>query len=117
MGGKVAMKKFLWAFGACAAAVWGQCPATYTAQRAITVNSGQVTGTLTNYPMLVLNPTSGLANPNNLKTTGNGGRVTSSNGYDIIFVNGSGLLLPFELVGHGQAYTSHSPSTGNAEFH
>ena len=57
------MKKFIWVFCACAAAVWGQCPSTYTAQRAITVNSGQVTGTLTNYPMLVLNPTNGLANP------------------------------------------------------
>jgi len=111
------MKNFIWAFCACAVAVWGQCPATYTAQRAISVNSGQVTGTLTDYPMLVLNPTSGVPNPNNLKTTGNGGRVTSANGYDIIFVNGAGALLPFELVGHGQSFTSYAPSTGSAEFH
>ena len=104
-------------FLACASAAWGQCPVSYTAQRSITVNNGQVTGTLSGYPMLVLNPTSGLANPNNLKTTANGGRVTSANGYDIIFVNGGGTLLPFEMVRHGQANTTYDPTTGNAEFH
>jgi hypothetical protein len=87
-----------------------QCPATYAYQRTITVNSGQVAGTQSNFPMLVLNPTT------SLKTTGNGGRVQNSNGYDIIFVNGAGTTLPFELVGHGTASTTYSPSTGNAEF-
>jgi hypothetical protein len=80
------------------------------------MNGGQVTGTLTNFPMLVLNPTSGQADPNNLKTTANGGRVTSSQGYDIIFVDEGGSPLPFELVGHGGAGTSYAAGSGNGEF-
>src|SRR5216684_4494683 len=104
------MKKIIPAFLACAASAWAQCPAPYSFQRAITVNSGQVTGTQSNFPMLVLNPTA------SLKTVANGGRVQNSNGYDIIFVNGAGTTLPFELVGHGAANTTYSASTGNAEF-
>ena len=89
----------------------------YTAQRAITVNSGQVTGTWTDYPMLVLNPTSGLANPNNLKTTANGGPGHQREWVRHHLLNAAGALLPFELVRHGQANTTYVPSTGNAEFH
>ena len=110
------MRRIVLAVLACGATAWGQCPSSYAAQRSITVNGGQVTGTLTNFTMLVLNPTSGQADPNNLKTTANGGRVTSSNGYDIIFVDAGGALLPFELVGHGGAGNSYSASSGNAEF-
>jgi hypothetical protein len=110
------MRRVVLALLACAASSWGQCPSSYAAQRSITVNGGQVTGTLTNFSMLVSNPTSGQADPNNLKTTANGGRVTGSNGYDIIFVDAGGALLPFELVGHGGAGTSYSASSGNAEF-
>ena len=57
--------------------------------------------------MLVLNPTA------SLKTVANGGHVQNANGYDIIFVNGAGTAIPFELVGHGAANTTYSPSTGN----
>ena len=110
------MRHVVLALLACAATAWGQCPSSYAAQRSITVNGGQVTGTLANFSMLVLNPTSGQADPNNLKTTANGGRVTSSSGYDIIFVDAGGALLPFELVGHGGAGTSYSAGSGNAEF-
>jgi hypothetical protein len=60
--------------------------------------------------MLVLNPTS------MLKTTANGGHTLNANGYDIIFVNGGGSLLNFEMVGHGSSSTTHSPTTGNVEF-
>src|SRR6476646_11284464 len=90
---------------ALASSAWGQCPAGYTAQRTVTVNSAQITGTLTNYPMLVLNPTA------SLKTVGNGGRLTSAAGYDAAFYTGGGSLLPFELVGHGTANTTYSAST------
>ena len=88
---------------------WSQCASPYY-QRSITVNSGQVTGTQTSFPMLVLNPSA------SLKTVGNGGRVTNSNGYDITFVNGAGSLLAFEMVGHGTARTTYDATTGNAEF-
>src|SRR5437016_12796408 len=110
------MRHVVLALLACGATAWGQCPSSYSAQRSITVNGGQVTGTLTNFSMLVLNPTSGQADPNNLKTTANRGRVTSSSGYDIIVVDGEGALLPFELVGHGGAGPRYSPAGGNAEL-
>ena len=79
----------------------------YTHYNTITVNSGQVTGTLTNFPMLFAGTYT------QLKTTGNGGYVTNSNGYDIIFSsttasNGSGKI-PFELV-------SYNASTGAVIF-
>src|SRR5689334_15346328 len=77
------------------------CPSGYSYSRPITVNAAQINGTLTNFPMLVLNPTSGASNPSNTKTTGYGGHVTSANGYDIVFTDSNGAILPFELVGHG----------------
>ena len=79
------MKLFLIALLAVGARA--ACPGTYTAQRTITVNSSQITGTLSNYPMLVLNPSA------SLKTVGNGGVVTDANGYDITFYNAGGSLL------------------------
>jgi len=93
-----------------AAAGWAQCPASYTYQRSITVQTGQVSGTLSSFPMLVLSPSA------SLKTAANGGHVQNSNGYDIIFVNGSGTTLPFELVGHGTASSTYVATSGNAEF-
>lgn len=96
---------------AVSTAAFGQCPTGYSYQRSITVNNGQVAGgTQTNFPMLVLNPTS------SLKTTANGGHVQNVNGYDIVFVAPGGSLLNFEMVGHGTAVTTYSPTTGNAEF-
>ena len=87
-----------------------QCPTSYGYQRNITVQNGQVSGTLSSFPMLVLNPSA------SLKTVGNGGHVQNSNGYDVIFVNGSGTTLPFELVGHGTASSTYVATSGNAEF-
>jgi hypothetical protein len=102
--------KFVLLCLAFAVAAWGQCASPYGFQRAITVNNGQVTGTQTNFSMLVLNPTT------SLKAIGNGGHVTNSNGYDIVFVDSGGSMLPFQLVGHGTSSTTYSASTGNAEF-
>ncbi len=78
--------------------------AGYTNYNTITIASGQVTGTLTSFPMLFSGTLAGL------KTVANGGHVTNVNGYDIIFstttaFSGSGIL-PFELL-------SYSASTGN----
>lgn len=61
-----------------------------------TINAGQITGTLTNFPMLVYGTFSQLA------TVANGGKVQNANGYDIIFSSntksdGSGIL-PFEII-------------------
>ena len=92
------------------------CPSGYSYSRPITVNAAQITGTLTNFPMLVLNPTSGAGNPNNTKTTSNGGHVTSANGYDIVFTDSIGTILPFELVGHGTAAATWDATTGNGEW-
>jgi len=54
--------------------------AAYAFWKAITVNAGQVSGgPLTNFPFLF-----STTDPD-LRTTANGGRVTSANGYDIVF--------------------------------
>ena len=79
----------------------------YAHHNTITISSGQVTGTLSNFPMLFYGTYS------QLKTVPNGGYVTSSSGYDIIFssttaANGSGIL-PFELL-------SYNASTGAVLF-
>ena len=100
----------LFILGSVGQFLWAQCPGGYSYKRSITVASGQVTGTLSNFPMLVLNPTT------SLKTVANGGRLTSSSGYDAAFYTGGGSLLNFELVGHGGASTTYSGTTGNAEF-
>jgi hypothetical protein len=104
-------RDFLFALPLAAAPVaYCQCPATYSYQRTITVNTGQVSGTQSNFPMLVLNPTS------SFKSTASGGRVQNANGYDIVFVNALGNTLPFELTGHGTTASTYNASTGNAEF-
>ncbi len=64
----------------------------------ITIQSGQITGTLSNFPMLFVGTYS------QLKTIANSGHVNNASGYDIIFStttasNGSGIL-PFELVSY-----------------
>jgi hypothetical protein len=77
----------------------------YSHYRAITINSGQVSGTLPNFPLLVSGQYSYLA------TTGNGGNVSNANGYDIIFTSDpQGLIkLPFEQE-------SYSPTTGAINY-
>jgi hypothetical protein len=65
--------------------VLGICPVgdalgDYTYRMSITVNSSQVqNGPQPNFPFLFSSTS------NNLKTTANGGSVTNSNGYDIVF--------------------------------
>ncbi|HTS62156.1 MAG TPA: DUF2341 domain-containing protein [Candidatus Acidoferrales bacterium] len=93
-----------------AAPVWAQCPGGYLYQRSIAVNTGQVSGTLASFPMLVLNPSA------SLKSSANGGHVQNANGYDIVFVSSGGARLPFELVGHAGGLASYDPASGNAEF-
>jgi hypothetical protein len=77
----------------------------YGYYRTITINSGQVSGTLPNFPLLISGQYSYLA------TAQNGGYVTSVKGYDIIFTSDpQGLTkLPFEQE-------SYSPTTGTINY-
>jgi hypothetical protein len=79
-----------------AAPAWGAaCPSGYGYYKTLTVQAGKASGTQSSFPVLVLNPASASGT---LRTTGNGGHVTSSSGYDIVPSTTSGALLPFELV-------------------
>jgi hypothetical protein len=77
------------------------CPSGYGYAKVAQVQTGQVTGTLTDFPALILNPASAM-----LKTVANGGHVTSASGYDIIPVSSTGTLLPFQLVAGSYAATT-----------
>ncbi|MGQ9645214.1 MAG: DUF2341 domain-containing protein [Thermodesulfobacteriota bacterium] len=70
------------AFGAALVAPnIGVADCEFVYRKSITVQSGQVSGgPHTNFPMLV-----NISSDNDLRTTANGGHVTNSNGYDIIF--------------------------------
>jgi len=61
--------------------------AEYAYRKVITVDHTKVPSTLTNFPVLV-----GISNDNDLKN-----HVTSANGYDLVFKDGSGTQLNHEL--------------------
>jgi biopolymer transport protein ExbB len=64
----------------------------YTYGKTITIQGSQVSGTVTNFPVLIS------VTDNNLRTTGNGGRVQSVNGYDIIFtLPDCSTILPMQI--------------------
>jgi hypothetical protein len=66
-------------------------PVGYGYGRSITINGAQVTGSLTNFPVLV---SVTLAD---LRTTANGGQVRNANGYDIVFTtSGCNTTLTYE---------------------
>jgi hypothetical protein len=89
--------------------VWGaSCPSGYGYYKTLTVQTGKVSGTQTNFPTLILNPAS---TSGTLRTTGNGGHVTSASGYDIVPATTAGALLPFELVSG-----SYTASNGNLQM-
>jgi len=92
-----------------AAAFAQVCPAGYGWYQTYTVKASQITGTLTNFPVLVVNNS-------NWATVANGGKVQNSNGYDIVWTAGTTTVLSFELVGHGGSSTTYDATTGNAEF-
>ena len=70
----------------------------YGYDKTITIGSGNVAGTvdMINFPMLVSIP-----NDNDLRTTGNGGNVQNSNGYDIVFTDENYNPVPFERIPYG----------------
>ena len=74
----------------------------FTSCKTLTIQSGQITGTLTNFTMLVSDTDT------TLKSTGNGGTVTDAQGDDIVFTSDSGCttLLSWDPL------DSWSSSTG-----
>ena len=94
---------------AASVTAWGaSCPTGYGYYKTLTVQTGKVSGTQTSFPALVLNPAS---TSGKLATVANGGRVTSSSGYDIVPSTTAGSLLPFELV-----TGSYAATTGNLQM-
>lgn len=77
---------------------------SHVATLTITSSSAQLASTQTNFPVLFRGDA-------NLKTVANGGKATSSSGYDIIFcsANNPSALLDFELV-------TYSATTGLGEW-
>jgi biopolymer transport protein ExbB len=64
----------------------------YAYGKTITIQGSQISGTVTNFPVLIS------FTDNNLRTTGNGGHVQSANGYDIIFtLPDCSTILPMQI--------------------
>jgi biopolymer transport protein ExbB len=77
-------------------------PFGYNYAKQITIQSAQVSGSAdhVNFPVLIS------VTDNDLRTTANGGRVTSANGYDIVFTSSDCLTLLDHQI------ESYSPATG-----
>jgi len=64
----------------------------YNYEKTITIQASKVSGTNTNFPVLIS------LTSNSLKSTGNGGHVQNVNGYDILFTLGDcGTVLPHQI--------------------
>lgn len=64
----------------------------YTYGKTVTLQGSQISGTLTNFPVLIS------LTDNSLRTTGNGGRVLNANGYDIVFtLPDCNTILPMQI--------------------
>ena len=76
----------------------------YTNMRAITISHTKVPNTdQTNFPVLISLPANTYAD---LKTTANGGSVTSANGYDIVFTSDAGGTIPLAYEREGYSGTT-----------
>jgi biopolymer transport protein ExbB len=64
----------------------------YTYGKTVTIQGSQISGTQTNFPVLIS------LTDNSLRTTGNGGRVRNANGYDIVFtLPDCSTILPMQI--------------------
>jgi hypothetical protein len=63
----------------------------YYYSKAITIQGAQVSGTVSDFPVLI-NVTD-----NSLRTVAFGGHVRNANGYDIAFTQGCGAMLPLQI--------------------
>jgi len=79
-----------------ALSAWGN---GYTYRASITIDNTKVSGVddLTNFPVLISDTYDGTGGEPDLRDTGNGGGVQSSNGWDIRFETTSGAQLDHEL--------------------
>ena len=75
-------------------------PSGYSYYKTVTVNAAQVSGTQTNFPVLVS------FSDSNLRSVANGGNVQSSSGYDIVFTNFDGSSTLDHQI------ESYDPTTG-----
>lgn len=74
----------------------------FTHYATITILNTQVDADLTDFPMLVSGTYDGTGGEPDLRTTGNGGKVQNTNGYDIIFTSDAAGLtkLDHEIEGY-----------------
>src|SRR5689334_3168710 len=63
----------------------------YTYAKTITIQGSKITGTVTNFPVLISFTDA------NLKRTTFGGHVQSANGYDIVFSTNGCTMLPMQI--------------------
>lgn len=64
----------------------------YTYGKTITIQGSQISGTVTNFPVLIS------LTDNSLRTVANGGRVQNANGYDIVFtLPDCSTILPMQI--------------------
>lgn len=84
----------------------------YSFYRTITIDRTKVPNTnQTNFPVLISGTYAGASGAADLRTTGNGGKVQNTSGYDIVFASDAGCssFYKFERVNWGA-------STGTVEF-
>ena len=64
----------------------------YTYGKTVTIQGSQISGTVTNFPVLIS------LTDNSLRTVANGGRVQNANGYDIVFtLPDCSTILPMQI--------------------
>jgi endonuclease/exonuclease/phosphatase family metal-dependent hydrolase len=83
----------------------------YSYYRTITIDHTKVPSTQNNFPVLISGTYDGTGGIADLRTTGNGGRVTSSSGYDIIFSSNSSCSAPLS-----HEIETYNASTGVVNF-
>jgi MSHA biogenesis protein MshP len=87
----------------------GGC-AGYTNERSVTINHTKVPNTdQSNFPVLFSGTYAGGGGSLDLRTVGNGGKVTNASGFDIIFTDSAGTKLDHEIE-------SYSATTGAVNF-
>ncbi len=101
------MRRLLALLVLCGSAWAGTCGTGYNKYKSITIDHTKVVSTMTNFAVMVFMTDA------DLKTTGNGGDVETSQGYDIIVCDantGSGNQIAHELAGY-------SATTGKIELY
>lgn len=83
------MKKYVFILAVFFLLPLAHVDAAFSFSRTITVNSGQVSGTQSSFPMLVSGTYNGSGGILDLRTVGNGGKVQNASGFDVGFYSNS----------------------------